>query len=84
MSDQQPGILADVPAESRYLFFRPRPDAELRASLRSLARLDLDDSLVVGVGSPTAAWTCLRREHRSLPGGPACGVAADSEGLSAP
>ena len=53
MSEQQPGILADVPLASRYLFLRPRPHADLRPTLRALAGVPIDESLVVGVGSPT-------------------------------
>lgn len=55
MSEPQPGILLDVPAACRYLFLRPSPGADLRASLAHLAARTIDDSLVVGIGQSTLA-----------------------------
>ena len=55
MQERQPGILADVPAASRYLFFSLRAGGKLRSALRELAMLSIDESLVVGLGAPTFA-----------------------------
>ncbi|MCB9914811.1 MAG: Dyp-type peroxidase [Planctomycetes bacterium] len=46
----QPGILAPVPLQARYLRLRLRPGADARAVLDDLASLELDESLVVGLG----------------------------------
>lgn len=79
MTEPQPGILADVPLACRYLFLRPRPGADVRASLQVLARRPIDESWVVGIGSPVAAAAGLQIEglriHPALSGS---GVVAPS------
>ena len=55
MTQPQPGILAEVPLASRYVFLSPRPGGDVGASLRELSRLRVDASLVVGLGAPTLA-----------------------------
>lgn len=51
MSSTQPGIVPDVPALARYLTFRLQVDADAGAALRSLGAIEIDDGIVVGVGS---------------------------------
>lgn len=72
MTRPQPGILAAVPAVSRYLLFRSRPGGDVRASLRELAALTIDEALVVGIGAPTMTAIGVRvdglRSHPSLVG----------------
>lgn len=72
MGQPQPGILAEVPAASRYLFFSARPDGDVRASLLELATRTIDESLVIGIGAPTIAALGVEveglRAHPSLVG----------------
>jgi putative iron-dependent peroxidase len=72
MSEPQPGILESCPTACRYLFLRPRPDVDVRPSLRLLAQRPIDDSWVVGIGSPVAAAVGLEieglRVHPALTG----------------
>jgi putative iron-dependent peroxidase len=79
MTEPQPGILADCPAACRYLFLRPRPGADVRASLHALAQRPIDESWVVGIGSPVAAAAGMQveglRVHPALAGS---GVVAPS------
>jgi putative iron-dependent peroxidase len=79
MTEPQPGILADCPAACRYLFLRPRPGADVRASLHLLAQRPIDESWVVGIGSPVAAAAGMQveglRVHPALAGS---GVVAPS------
>jgi len=51
MNLSQPGILAPVPAHSRYLEFVARPDTEVAPVLRDLRSQRIDQSVVVGLGS---------------------------------
>lgn len=84
MGQPQPGILADVPAASRYLFFNVRPGGDVRASLLELASRDIDESLVVGIGAPTIAALGVTieglRVHPSLVG-PGISVPSTQAGL---
>jgi putative iron-dependent peroxidase len=50
MSTSQPGILAPVPSHARYLEFAAVADRDPVAALRALASLQIDESLVVGIG----------------------------------
>ena len=55
MNNEQPGILAAVPAQARYLQFRL---VDVEAAPDALARLaaePVDESLVVGIGQPLVA-----------------------------
>jgi putative iron-dependent peroxidase len=63
MSDVQPGILAAVPAVSRYLSFSALPQGDPRASLRTLSELTDGERLVVGLGE-----SLLRALGRDIPG----------------
>jgi putative iron-dependent peroxidase len=49
--NHQPGILADVPAASRYLTFQRLPGADPRAALQRLASQPLGEGVVVGLGA---------------------------------
>lgn len=51
MSNSQPGILAPVPALSRYLEFRLLPDSNPKDTLSSLSGIDWDDGAVIGFGA---------------------------------
>jgi putative iron-dependent peroxidase len=62
MTEPQPGILADCPAASRYLFLRQNPDADVRAALQRLAQRPIDESWVVGIGSPLATAVGMQVE----------------------
>jgi putative iron-dependent peroxidase len=79
MTEPQPGILADCPAACRYLFLRPRPGADVRASLHVLAQRPIDESWVVGIGLPVVAAAGMQvdglRAHPALAGS---GVVAPS------
>jgi len=55
MSTPQAGILAPVPAQTRYLFLRALPGADVRAGLRRLQPLCDGDQVVVGIGESLAA-----------------------------
>lgn len=72
MTEPQPGILADCPAASRYLFLRQNPDADVRAALQLLAQRPVDESCVVGIGSPVASAVGMQveglRVHPALSG----------------
>jgi putative iron-dependent peroxidase len=72
MKQPQPGILADVPVASRYLFFSPRFGGDVRASMLELAARSIDESLVIGIGAPTLAALGVQveglRVHPSLVG----------------
>ena len=48
----QPGILADVPAQARYLTFSIKPASDPRAALENLSSAADGESVVVGVGTP--------------------------------
>jgi len=50
MTNSQPGILAPVPADARYLTFSLLPDSDPIEALEALAELAVDDSIVVGLG----------------------------------
>lgn len=51
MSTPQPGILADVPAFSRYLEFGVLNDADPAPALAALAAQTVDDAVVIGLGA---------------------------------
>jgi putative iron-dependent peroxidase len=51
----QPGILADLPPQARYLSFQLAADATAEVVREELASLQLDEHLVVGIGPPVAA-----------------------------
>lgn len=77
MSTPQPGILAPVPALSRYLEFWAAPDADVAPVLGELAAANLGETVVVGIGPGL-----VRRLGRSVEGlrsfpslsGPGCEV----------
>jgi putative iron-dependent peroxidase len=79
MTEPQPGILADCPPACRYLFLRARPEADVRTTLQVLAQRPIDESWVVGIGSPVAAAAGMHveglRAHPALTGS---GVVAPS------
>lgn len=50
MSTPQPGILAPVPAFSRYMEFNTLPDGQPEPVLRQIAAPEIDESIVVGFG----------------------------------
>lgn len=55
MNNEQPGILAAVPPQARYLQFRLVDVEAARDALARLAAEPVDESLVVGVGQPLVA-----------------------------
>lgn len=57
MGNFQPGILADVPAQARYLSFSIVSGNELLPSLRSIAAFADGETVVVGIG-PAVARAC--------------------------
>jgi putative iron-dependent peroxidase len=59
----QAGVLADVPAEARYLTWSLVPGANPAPALARLARLAVEEHLVLGVGAPLA-----ERLGRPVPG----------------
>ncbi len=50
MTQFQPGILLPVPGHARYLEYRRNAGVPSEALLAAIARLEIDESLVVGVG----------------------------------
>jgi len=60
MSDSQPGILADVPAQARFLNFSIESKSELQATLRRLAEYTNGESVVVGIG-PAVPRACGKK-----------------------
>ena len=56
----QSGILADLPAQARYLTFSLKPDADPRPGLRALAALADGHDTVVGVGATLVAELSAR------------------------
>ena len=56
MSSCQPGILAPVPAQARYLFFTQVPAEDSVSALKALAKLADGESVVVGVGLSLARY----------------------------
>lgn len=72
MTEPQPGILADCPAASRYLFLRQNPDADVRAALQLLAQRPVDESCVIGIGPSVASAVGMQveglRMHPALSG----------------
>jgi len=52
MSQPQPGILADVPAQARYLTFEISSPSGVSEALQKLARLADGEQVVVGIGRP--------------------------------
>ena len=63
MTNSQPGILAPIPDDARYLSFSLIPGSEPIEALEALAELVIDDSIVVGLGS-----SLLLALGRELPG----------------
>lgn len=64
MTTYQPGILAAVPAQARYLTFTlASPDADPRTALAALAKLVDGDATVAGLGA-----SLLRALDRNIPG----------------
>ncbi len=63
MHAPQPGILAPLPAASRYITLRARAGVDPREALRQLSDLELGGSLVVGLGAAT-----LRASSAEIPG----------------
>ncbi len=63
MHAPQPGILAPLPAASRYITLRATAGADPRQALRNLSDLQLDERLVVGLGAAT-----LRAAAAEIPG----------------
>lgn len=51
MTSSQPGILAPVPAHSRYLEFGLGPDADPAPALRDLASFEFGEDVVIGLGT---------------------------------
>jgi putative iron-dependent peroxidase len=77
MNVSQHGILAPVPALSRYLEFAARPDTEVAPVLRDLRSQGIDQSIVVGLGSGLVQGLGRSIEGlRPFPGlsGPGCAV----------
>ena len=77
MSASQPGILAPVPGLARYLEFAAVPDRDPVVALRALASLQIDESLVVGLGPGLVQGLQQSIEGlRAFPSfsGPACEV----------
>ncbi|ATX82850.1 putative iron-dependent peroxidase [Mariprofundus ferrinatatus] len=54
MSYPQPGILADVPAQARYLTFDISDPSEISAALQQLARFADGEQVVIGIGRPVS------------------------------
>lgn len=77
MSSPQPGILAPVPAFSRYLEFGAVPDTDPAPALRAIASESFGEEVVIGLGT-----ALIERLGRSVPGlrpfpaltGPGCSV----------
>jgi len=63
MLHAQPGILPAIPPLARYLTFRMRPGASGRLVLARLSALDVDESLVVGLG-----MSLILTLEREIPG----------------
>ena len=63
MSNFQPGVLAPVPAQGRYLTFRLTSRANARKALRALGGIADGDNCVVGLG-----LSLLRALDCSIPG----------------
>lgn len=51
MTNYQPGIMEDIPALARYQFFRLKPGTDPRQPLQALARIAVDQDIVVGLGT---------------------------------
>lgn len=54
MSQSQPGILASLPRQARYLSFEILPDGDAKAALRAVAPLVDGDTVVMGIGRSLA------------------------------
>ena len=52
MTKYQPGVLAPVPPQARYLTFALRAGTRPRAALRKLAAISDGESIVAGIGQP--------------------------------
>ena len=50
MTNYQPGILEEIPALARYQFFRLKPGAAPLTSLKALAKIAVEQDIVVGLG----------------------------------
>lgn len=77
MSTPQPGILADLPQQSRYLEFSVIPDSDPTSVLRDLATRQLGAEMVIGIGSSlVGARKNSVAELRSFPAmsGPGCEI----------
>jgi len=80
----QPSILSGVPRVARYLSFSVDPDARPEASLETVQNLDIDDSIVVGIGQPLLGqWGGDLDELRTFPAlsGPAVQVPSEQHAL---
>jgi len=55
LNTSQSGILASVPAQTRYLFLRALPGADVRAALQRVQPLCDGEKVVVGIGASLAA-----------------------------
>jgi len=60
MSDYQEGILADVPAQARFLNFSIQSKSEVQTTLRKLVEFADGESVVVGIG-PAVARACGKK-----------------------
>lgn len=65
---QQPAILPGVPRVARYLSFSIRPGTSPRETRASVAALDIDETIGVGIGEPLIAhWNSVMDALRTFP-----------------
>jgi len=66
--NNQPSILPGVPRVARYLSFSIRPDATPEASMEVVQALDIDETIVVGIGEALVAhWQGAIAGLRTFP-----------------
>lgn len=82
--NSQPSILPGVPRVARYLGFRLREDVAPEVSRLSVAALDIDETLVVGLGEPLVShWGGVIDGLRTFPAlsGPGVQVPSTQQAL---
>ena len=82
--NSQPYILPGVPRVARYLSFRLREDVAPEVSRRSVEALEIDDTIVVGLGEPMVShWNGVIEGLRTFPSlsGPGVQVPATQQAL---
>jgi putative iron-dependent peroxidase len=82
--NSQPSILPGVPRVARYLSFRLREDVAPEVSRRSVEALEIDDTIVVGLGEPMVShWNGVIEGLRTFPSlsGPGVQVPATQQAL---